>query len=52
MKLANKDLPEGAEPVEIPNWTFHDLRRTAATGMARLGIQVRVTEAVPGSVEV
>ncbi|WBU53514.1 site-specific integrase [Paracoccus sp. SCSIO 75233] len=34
------------EPVEIPRWTFHDLRRTCATGMARLGIPVRVTEAV------
>ena len=32
--------------MEIPHWTFHDLRRTAATGMARLGIAVRVTEAV------
>ena len=31
---------------EIPHWTFHDLRRTSATGMARLGIHVRVTEAV------
>lgn len=34
------------EPVEIPRWTLHDLRRTAATGLARLGIAVRVTEAV------
>ena len=34
------------ERVTLPYWTFHDLRRTAATGMARLGIQVRVTEAV------
>ncbi|MCA0272382.1 MAG: integrase arm-type DNA-binding domain-containing protein [Proteobacteria bacterium] len=36
---------EAGKPVEIPHWTFHDLRRTAATGMARLGIAVRVTEA-------
>ncbi|AJE47168.1 tyrosine-type recombinase/integrase [Celeribacter indicus] len=37
---------EAGEAVTIPHWTFHDLRRTAATGMARLGIAVRVTEAV------
>lgn len=30
---------------EIPGWTWHDLRRTAATIMARLGTPVRVTEA-------
>ena len=37
---------ERGEPVEIPRWTFHDLRRTAATGLAKMGIAVRVTEAV------
>lgn len=37
---------EAGELVEIPRWTFHDLRRTCATGMARIGIPVRVTEAV------
>jgi integrase len=37
---------ERGEVVEIPHWTFHDLRRSCATGLARLGIPVRVTEAV------
>ena len=31
---------------QIPRWTFHDLRRTAASGMARLGISVHIIEAV------
>jgi integrase len=30
----------------LPHWTPHDLRRTAATGMAELGIQPHVIEAV------
>lgn len=34
------------EAVEIPEWTLHDLRRTAASGMARLGFPVHVVEAV------
>lgn len=44
--MAEIATEERGEAVEIPHWTFHDLRRTAATGMARLGISVRVTEAV------
>ena len=38
----------GANPAEvaIPHWTLHDLRRTAASGMARLGINLPVIEKV------
>jgi integrase len=37
-------LAKGAKPPE--HWTFHDLRRTMASGMARLGIQLPVIEKV------
>ena len=30
----------------MPHWTFHDLRRTATTGMARLSIHPHVADAV------
>jgi integrase len=39
----------GAEPKKIkpmPAWRLHDLRRTAVTGMAELGVQPHVVEAV------
>jgi integrase len=45
-RMAEIATEEAGQPVQIPHWTFHDLRRTAATGMARIGIPVRVTEAV------
>ena len=38
-------LGKHADDVEaIPHWTFHDLRRTMASGMARLGLQLPVIE--------
>jgi integrase len=46
MQMQRIASEEKGRVVDIPHWTFHDLRRTAATGMARLGIPVRVTEAV------
>ena len=36
--------PEQIQP--LANWTLHDLRRTAASGMARLGFQPHVVEKV------
>jgi integrase len=30
----------------MPDWRLHDLRRTAATGMAELGVQPHVIESV------
>jgi integrase len=38
------DDPDEVEP--IPPWTLHDLRRTGASGMARLGIQLPVIEKI------
>lgn len=36
--------PENVSALE--HWTFHDLRRTLATGLQRLGVKLEVTEAV------
>lgn len=30
----------------VPDWRWHDLRRTVATGMQRLGVRLEVTEAI------
>jgi integrase len=38
-------LPDDAPPA-IPGWTLHDLRRTAATGMARLNIPPHVVDKI------
>ena len=37
---------ENPEDVKLEPWRLHDLRRTAASGMARLGVPVHVIEAV------
>jgi integrase len=42
-QAANK-RDDAVEP--MPNWTFHDLRRTATTGMQRLGIKPYVAERI------
>lgn len=35
---------------DLPPWTLHDLRRTCATGLQRLGVNLQVIEAVLGHV--
>jgi hypothetical protein len=30
----------------VKDWTLHDLRRTCATGLQKLGVRLEVTEAV------
>ena len=42
----DKLAAQAREGRALPEWIFHDLRRTAATGMARLGIGLPVIERV------
>jgi integrase len=42
------DDPDAVEP--LADWRLHDLRRTAATGLQRLGMRLEVIEAVLGHV--
>jgi integrase len=39
---------KGAKVEPIPNWTLHDLRRTAKTLMARAGVRPDISERVLG----
>lgn len=39
-----KELQKVDPEAELPDWRLHDLRRTAASGMARLGVAVHVFE--------
>jgi integrase len=41
---------QGDEAQEIRHWVFHDLRRTVATNLQKLGVRLEVTEAVLGHV--
>lgn len=46
-RLATEDAAERGQAADpVPDWTVHDLRRTAATGMAALGHPPHVVEAV------
>jgi integrase len=42
----NKRRLDALLPSDLPAWRLHDLRRTAASGMARLGINLPVIEKV------
>jgi integrase len=44
--LATKRAEIGAKADVVPHWTLHDLRRTAATGMARLNFPPHVVDKV------
>ncbi|QBK30783.1 tyrosine-type recombinase/integrase [Roseitalea porphyridii] len=48
LMLAQAREEAGDEPIEFQPWRYHDLRRTAASGMAALRIQPHVVEAVLG----
>ncbi|MBR1275623.1 site-specific integrase [Bradyrhizobium sp. AUGA SZCCT0283] len=45
-----KRSKKGAEIELLPNWTLHDLRRTAKTLMARAGVRPDISERVLGHV--
>jgi integrase len=42
----DKLMGASAGEVEIPDWTLHDIRRTVAAGMQRIGVKMEVTEKV------
>jgi integrase len=47
---AMKQAKKGTNVEPIPNWTLHDLRRTAKTLMARAGVRPDISERVLGHV--
>jgi integrase len=47
---AAQERGEDSDEVGIVPWRIHDLRRTAATGLERLGIRLQVVEALLGHI--
>jgi integrase len=45
-----RERSESAEHISLAPWRLHDLRRTIATGMERLGIRLQVVEAMLGHI--
>jgi integrase len=45
-----KEAKKGAKIEPIPNWTLHDLPRTARTLMVRAGVRPDISERVLGHV--
>ena len=45
-----KRVKSGAKVHPLPNWTLHDLRRTAKTLMVRAGVRPDISERVLGHV--
>jgi integrase len=43
-------MREAGEHAPMPGWTLHDIRRSVATNLQRLGVRLEVTEAVLGHV--
>ena len=43
---AHKSRLDALLPADMPPWRLHDLRRTAATGMARLSVNLPVVEKI------
>ena len=45
-----KNAKKGVKVESLPNWTLHDLRRTAKTLMVRAGVRPDISERVLGHV--
>ena len=39
-------LMEEIAGTDVPDWTLHDIRRTVAAGMQRIGVKMEVTEKI------